>query len=147
MKASARGQGFEFGDASTDKLVLYALLGVGIFVLASAGKGLAGAFSNIGDSLKNLTGTGAKLTGAVDSAVTGIQSSGQSLHDRIVNNTPDAVPIPGFGPINDDGTIGPAMAPPLEGPNPAFDSLFQGGAPLNPQDFPSLTGQGATAGW
>jgi hypothetical protein len=119
----ARGRGFEFGDAGSDKIALFAVLGVIGYVLLSAGKGLTSALSNLGQGLANTTGIVTSLTdsaskivagatNAATDAVGGIQNSGRNFHDLLTGNTPNAVPDPGFGP----DPYGPPISPPLEPP-------------------------------
>lgn len=144
--ASVSGKGYSgsFGDAGTDRLILYGVLGLVAYFMLSAGKGLSSALGNLGQTAANLTGAASTVSGALanatNSTVTGLQQGGSSLHDYIFNNTPNAVPIPGFGP--DDGS-GYMTAPPLEPPQMVPAPDWSGGAFGGGTAGPG----GATGGW
>ena len=120
----ARGRGFEFGDASTDKIILLAGLGLFAWFLVKAGAGLNSLFKGAGDLAGATGNVGSAVAGAVNGITNtageikgNLQQGGQSVHDWATNNTPNAVPDPGFGPMDDSGYM---ISPPLDPSAPAM---------------------------
>ena len=75
----AKGRGFQFGDAGTDKIALYAVLGLVAYVLFSTGKGLTTALGNVGATLQNATGVAAGASGIAAQLGSGVTGTADGI--------------------------------------------------------------------
>jgi hypothetical protein len=136
-------RGGAFGDASTDRILLYALLGFGIYALSKVGAGLGNALTGIG----NMAGAGGNLL-----------SRGAGAINSILDGTPN--PSMATSPRSDlDSSYGDyTLIPGASGQPPILGIGFGSGnvtrepdgslwEPYDPATWRGPVDSGATGGW
>jgi hypothetical protein len=104
----AKGRGFSFGDASSDKVILYAGLGLLAWFVLSAGKGINNLFQGTGDLLGAAGNVGSTLANTANGALNSISNIGNDMLNTLSTPPPaDANPwIPRIGLQMGGTTIG-----------------------------------------
>jgi hypothetical protein len=110
----AKGRGWSFGDAGSDKIILYAGLGFLAYIVLSAGKGLTQglqglgqAIGGMGQGVGSLGSAAGNVAGTLGNAINGATENGKSIWDSFF---PTGSMDPMLQDIKSRGGVIPALS-------------------------------------